>query len=244
MMYTLCVEKKIVKYQKDVLKALSGRLGNFYLAGGTALSLFYFQHRLSVDLDFFARDFVYSDIKRIVAYLENTLKKKISLKGQSLKEKTAKIVVYNIHFTAKEILKIDFVEDTVALLKEPKLVDGIRVLSLDDIYLRKLYALTGMFKIADDTGRDKFIGGRTDAKDFYDVYLLSHTFMPLSEFVAKYCDHAIMEAIIRWFRTFDRMYMMDGVLTLTTDSVIDYKSIERHFKIEVNKIIEYEIGEL
>ena len=238
------MDKKIAKHQKDVLKALSGRAGNFYLAGGTALSLFYFQHRLSVDLDFFARDFVYSDIKRIVAYLESTLKKKMTLKGQSLKEKTAKIVVYNMHFTANDTLKIGFVEDTVDLLKEPKLVDGIRVLSLEDIYLRKLYALAGMFKTADETGRDKFIGGRTEAKDFYDIYFLSHTFMPLSEFVAKYCDHAIMEAIVRWFRMFDRIYMMDGILTLVTNKTIDYKSIERHFKVEVNKIIEYEIGEL
>jgi predicted nucleotidyltransferase component of viral defense system len=238
------VDKKIVKHQKDVLKVLSGRIDNFYLAGGTALSLFYFQHRLSVDLDFFTRDFVYSDIKRIVAYLENTLKKKTALKGQSLKEKTAKIAVYNIYFTAKDMLKIDFVEDTVDLLKEPKLVDGIRVLSLEDIYLRKLYALAGMFKIADDTGRGRFIGGRTDAKDFYDVYFLSHIFMPLSEFAAKYCDRAVMEAIIRWFRTFDRMYIMDGILTLSANKTIDYKSIERHFKVEVNKIIEYEIGEL
>jgi predicted nucleotidyltransferase component of viral defense system len=238
------MDKKIVKHQKDVLKALSGRAGNFYLAGGTALSLFYFRHRLSIDLDFFTRDFVYTDIKRIVAHLENTLKKKMTLKGQSLKEKTAKIVVYNMHFTANDTLKIDFVEDTVDLLKEPKLVDGIRVLSLEDIYLRKLYALAGMFKTADDTGRSKFIGGRTDAKDFYDVYFLSYTFMPLSEFVAKYCDHAIMEAIVRWFRTFDRIYIIDGILTLTTNKTIDYKSIERHFKVEVNKIIEYEIGEL
>ena len=238
------MNKRIAKYQKIVLKALSGRAGNFYLAGGTALSLFYFQHRLSVDLDFFSGDFIYSDVKRIVAYLENALKKKITLKGQSLKEKTAKIVVYNMHFTANDILKIDFVEDTVGLLKEPKLVDGIRVLSLEDIYLRKLYALAGMFKATDDTGRDKFIGGRTSAKDFYDSYFLSHTFMPLSEFVVKYCDHAIMEAIVRWFRTFDRMYMMDGVLTLSTNKIIDYRLIEKHFKTEVNKIVEYEIGEL
>lgn len=244
MLYTLCMSKKIAEYQRDVLRALSGRAGSFYLAGGTALSLFYFQHRLSVDLDFFTRDFVYSDIKRIVMYLENTLKKKMTLKNRSLKDKTAKIVVYNMRFTANDALKIDFVEDTIDLLMEPKLVDGIRVLSLEDIYLRKLYALVGTFRIADEAGRGRFIGGRTDAKDFYDVYFLSHTFMPLSKFAAKYCDHAMMEAIVRWFRTFDRMYIMDGILTLNTNKTIDYKSIERHFKIEINKIVEYEIGEL
>lgn len=224
------------------MKALSGRTGSFYLAGGTALSFFYFRHRLSVDLDFFARDFAYSDVKQIVKHLETSFKKKLTLKGQSLKEKTAKIVVYNMHFTANDLLKIDFVEDTVELIKEPMLVNGIRVLSLEDIYLRKLYALVGMVKTDDETGRGRFIGGRTDAKDFYDVYFLSYTFMLLSEFVTKYCDRAMMEAIIRWFRTYDRMYMMDGVLTLIAKKAIDYKSIEMHFKAEINKIIDYETG--
>ena len=41
---------KIITYQKEVLRALSGRVNEFYLAGGTALSLFYFRHRLSVEL--------------------------------------------------------------------------------------------------------------------------------------------------------------------------------------------------
>ena len=59
MLYTLCMNKRIVSCQKTVLKALSGRMDNFYLAGGTALSLFYFQHRLSVDLDFFTQNFIY-----------------------------------------------------------------------------------------------------------------------------------------------------------------------------------------
>lgn len=236
--------KKILKYQHEVLKALSGKVNNYYLAGGTALSLFYFQHRLSVDLDFFTRKFVYSDITRIAKHLGGVLKKKVDLKGQSLQDKTAKMVVYDIHFTPTDILKIDFVEDTIDLLKKTKVVDGITILSLEDIYLRKLYALAGMVKIVDEAGRDKFIGGRADAKDFYDAYFLSHTFMPLSKFAIKYCDPAIMEAIVKWFRTYDRMAMMDGVLTLDTNKLIDCRVIEKHFKKEVDKILDYEIGEL
>ena len=238
------MDRKIVKYQQDALKVLSGKIDNFYLAGGTALSLFYFQHRLSVDLDFFTRDFVYSDVRRIVTYIENALKKKVTLVGQNVKGKTAKIAVYNINFTAHDTLKIDFVEDTVSLLKEPKVVNGISILSLEDICLRKLYALVGMVGAIDETGRDKFIGGRADARDFYDVYFLSHTFMPLSKFAVKYCDHVIMEAIVKWFRTYDRMEMMNGILALITNKSIDYKSVEKHFKKEVDKIIEYEIGGL
>jgi len=233
-----------VSHQKAVLKALSGRIDNFYLAGGTALSLYYFQHRLSVDLDFFTREFVNSDVLRVTKYLKDALKKEVKLMGRNLNEKTAKIAVYNILFTAKDILKIDFVEDTAVLLKEPKVVDGIRILSLEDIYLRKLYALAGMIRMADETGRDRFAGGRSSAKDFYDVYFLSHTFMTLSEFAGKYCDSVTIEAIVRWFRTFDRMSMIDGILALAVNKTVDYKMIEQHFKKEVKKIIENEIGEL
>ena len=90
------MDKKIITYQRKVLKMLSGRIDNFYLAGGTALSLFYFQHRLSVDLDFFTREFVNSDVLRITKYLKDVLKKEVRLVGRNLSEKTAKIAAYNI----------------------------------------------------------------------------------------------------------------------------------------------------
>ena len=153
------------------------------------------------------------------------------------------MMVYNIYFTPKNVLKIDFVEDSVDLIKEPKKVDGINVLSLEDIYIRKLYALAGMIKGFDEAGRAQFTGGRSDAKDFYDLYFLSHTFIPISRFVKRYCDATMIEAVIRWFRTFDRMAMMDGILTLDTDKKIDYKNFEKHFKKEIDKIIEEQLGE-
>jgi predicted nucleotidyltransferase component of viral defense system len=238
------MEKKIVGYQQKVLKALSGKINNFYLAGGTALSLFYFHHRLSVDLDFFTRDFVDMEVTRTIAYLKKALAKRISLVGRNLEGRTAKIAAYNIHFAAGTALKIDFVEDVAALLKETKVVDGIRILSLADIYIRKLYALAGMVKAVDEAGQDRFLGGRSDAKDFYDIYYLSHTFIPLSKFAVEYCDGTTLEAIIRWFRTYDRMAMMDGVLNLVTDKTVDCKIMERHFKKEIEWIIDYGIGEV
>ena len=235
---------KIITYQKEVLRALSGRVNEFYLAGGTALSLFYFRHRLSVDLDFFSQNFSYPDIERIAVYLESALKKKVELKGQNLGGKIAKMAVYSVHFTAKDSLKIDFVEDTVKLLAKTKTVDGINILSLEDIYMRKLYALAGMVKTLDDAGREDFIGGRADAKDLYDVYFLSHTFMPLSKFTAKYCNQIMREAVIKWFRTYDRMTMTDGLLGLKTNRAVDYKAIERHFKKETDRILDHELDGL
>jgi len=237
-------KKRILKYQQTVLKALSGKIDKFYLAGGTALSLFYFQHRLSVDLDFFTSQLNPSKVKRIMEVLPDTLNVKIKLTGQTLEKDTAKMMVYSVYFTDSEILKIDFVEDFIKLIKKPKIVDGINLLSLEDIYIRKIFALSGFIKTFDEAGHMKFAGGRLDAKDFYDVYFLSHTFIPLSKFVNKYCDAATIESLIRWFRTFDRMEMINGILTVVTDKKIDYKNMEKHFKKEIDKIINEYLGEI
>ena len=237
-------KKDIRKYQGIALKALAGKIDDFYLAGGTALSLFYFQHRFSVDLDFFTDRFSQERIKDIINYLENSIKKKIQLVGRNSDKKKAGILVYNAYFTKNNVLKIDFIEDTVKLVKPTKVVEGIRILSLDDIYLRKLYAVSGAVSVKDSIGRDKFLGGRIESKDLFDIYYLSNTFMPVSKFVKKYGNSLIVEGLIQWFRMYDRMEMMEGIMTLDTDKEIDCRKIENHFKVEIDKLIENQIGEI
>jgi len=95
-----------------------------------------------------------------------------------------------------------------------------------------------------NTGRKRLAGGRTEAKDFFDLYFLSHTFMPLCEFVDRYGSPVIKEGIITWYRTYDRMAIIDGILRLKTDKKVDYRSMERHFREEVDRIIEREIEEI
>lgn len=235
--------KRIIDYQHKVLGALKGRIDDFYLAGGTALSLFYFQHRLSVDLDFFTQKFSAVRVKAIIEHLADALKKDIKLVGRNNgRNETARMVVYDIGITRSERLKIDFVEDFIKLIKKPREMEGIKILSLEDIYVRKIYAVAGIIRTIGNTGRAKFLGGRTEAKDFYDLYCLSHTFMPLSKVANKYCDAAMAEALVRWFRTYDRMSIMDGLLSLDTDKRPDAKNIERHFAKEIDRIIEERIG--
>ena len=53
------MEQEVLKnWQKRViaLVASTPELGHFYLTGGTALSGYYLQHRISDDLDFFTED--------------------------------------------------------------------------------------------------------------------------------------------------------------------------------------------
>jgi predicted nucleotidyltransferase component of viral defense system len=237
------MRKRIVDYQKRVLRELSGKIDDFYLVGGTALALFYFQHRLSVDLDFFTpvKYFSHKRIEEIVALLKAAVNKPISLTAQNLNKKQTRMMIYNIHFTKQEALKMDFVEDVFPMLTAAKVVDGVRVLSLEDIYLRKLYAICGVLPVLDEIGHEHFVGGRAAAKDFYDLFYLSHTFMPLSKFVVKYGNRQAVQGVITWFHSYDRMAMMDGVLNLNTTHKPDCKVMEKHFTLEVDKIVGKEI---
>lgn len=235
--------KDITKYQRETLKVLSGKIDDFYLAGGTALALFYFQHRVSVDLDFFSQNFSPKRVEEIAAFLKMSLKKEITLTQSAGGGELAMISVYNIYFSAKFSLKVDFVEDVIELIKRPANVDGINILSLEDIYIRKLYAVCGVVKTTDKSGRTRFIGGRTEAKDFYDLFMLSNTFMPLSKFVGEYGNANIVEALVGWYSTYDRMGVIDGLLNLDTTKKVDFKAIDQHFKKEIGRIIEAELDD-
>ena len=48
--------KALTPLKRDFLKAFFDRSQAFFLTGGSALGIFYLQHRLSFDLDFFTTD--------------------------------------------------------------------------------------------------------------------------------------------------------------------------------------------
>jgi predicted nucleotidyltransferase component of viral defense system len=233
---------KLLEYQDKVLKLLAGKMEDFYLVGGTALSRIYFKHRISYDLDFFTKKFSKAKISMIMQEIAKSLKLQVSLAKEQNKKDMAKMVVYYIYISKGEILKIDFVEDFLELIAPLKTVDGIKVLSLEDIYLRKIFVVSGAIETTDLTGRKTFKGGRKEPKDFYDLYVLSHTFMRLSEFVRRYCDSTRKEGLITCFRSYDRMEMKTGLLDIITDNKIDYKNMERHFNEEIDRLVKKEIG--
>lgn len=241
MLYTLDMSKILLKSQEKILEMLSGKIDEFYLTGGTALSLFYFHHRLSGDLDFFTRKFDRGRIVKIVEGLSTGIEKPIELIGQQMRKNKARMLVYRIIFDKKESLRIDFVEDFLKFIKPVKVINGIGVLSLEDIYLRKLYAVTGFLQTIDSIEHKEMAGGRQEAKDFYDLYCLSQIFMRLSDFAAKYCDSTQQETLVRWFRTYDRLRSKTGLLELKVKKKIDYRELELHFKKEIDNLLEREL---
>jgi len=232
--------KRVIEKRDKVLEILADKLAGFYLAGGTALSLFYFQHRESYDLDFFTKEFSREKIEKIMAHLYNVMGLKMKLEGEEQRKDRAQMLRYSLAIDKSHSLKIDFIEDVYKLIKPFKTVNGVWVLSIEDIYLRKIFAVCGSREMVDSAGRKMFVGGRQEAKDFFDLYFLSNTFMPLSKFAVKYCNQAQMESIIVWYRTYDRMQMKIGLTDIATDKNIDYRDMERHFKSEVEQIVKQE----
>jgi hypothetical protein len=124
------------------------------------------------------------------------------------------------------------------LLNPLKKIDGINILSLEDLYLRKIYTIAGHIPTLNGIGRKVILGGRQEAKDFYDVYCLSSITTPLSEFVSRLDSNVVKEGIVRWFQSYDRMKMKDGLLELITKNNLDYRLMENHFKQEIDKLLE------
>jgi predicted nucleotidyltransferase component of viral defense system len=123
-------------------------LSDFNLVGGTALAL-QLAHRISIDLDLFTyKDF---NSKQIIAELNQ----KYQL--FDIKEYPGTLNL-NIEYPANSgnLIKTDIIKYAYPLLKPLIILDGIRVLSKEDIIPMKLSA----------------IGNRGSKKDFYDIFFL------------------------------------------------------------------------
>ena len=119
-------------------------LNDFYLVGGTALALHY-GHRISVDLDFFTEKEFDTSI------LIDTFKEKYKLDILSQAKNT---LTLNIRF-----VKTDFIRHNYPLLNPFQEIEGIKLLSVEDIAAMKLNSTMN----------------RGSKKDFYDIYeLLNH----------------------------------------------------------------------
>lgn len=130
----------------ELLKSLmqDENLDNFFLVGGTALSL-QIGHRISIDIDLFSQNAF--DEGQMLSYLESNksfqldYQDKNTIKGQI--DKT----------------KVDLITHSYPLVKKLNEIEGIRFASLEDIAAMKLNAI---------------VGNGTRLKDFIDIAFMSH----------------------------------------------------------------------
>lgn len=143
------------KYQIEFLKVFSTNTWSkdFYLAGGTALAHYHFQHRLSDDLDFFSpKPF---SVTTIGLFLQN-IKKPLKIKDIS-KQHLYDRYIYTLHYQDGFELKVEFTlyfKPHYPLQQDKTL--HIQVENKQDIFLDKLAAVMD----------------RTEIKDYVDIYTL------------------------------------------------------------------------
>jgi predicted nucleotidyltransferase component of viral defense system len=150
-------EKSILTLnQKKILEVISVEkyfTERFYLAGGTALSEFYFKHRLSEDLDFFNENEEVDSIT-IMRFFEKNAKK-IRIKNIETKNVFG-FFTFFLNFTDGDILKVDF-----NYYPFPRIEKGVKFknLQVESVY---------------DIGVDKVhtIVLKPRARDYIDVYFI------------------------------------------------------------------------
>jgi predicted nucleotidyltransferase component of viral defense system len=131
-------------------------LSEFVLVGGTALSL-QIGHRKSIDLDFFT----------VIDFESNSLIEQLSQSyNLTVLHKTPQTVIGKI-----DGVKVDFIRFRYPFIRPVIFMEGIRMLSVDDIAPMKLDAIVG----------------RGKKKDFYDLYFLLNQYS-LKELLALYTE--------------------------------------------------------
>lgn len=108
------MDQRIRKAQSEILEVFTKEAEDFALAGGTALELYYLQHRFSRDLDFFSPKYDAKEIERLIAAFEKRIKNKIKLQSEFTINGRARARFYAVPVKGLRVpLKIDFVEDVI-----------------------------------------------------------------------------------------------------------------------------------
>lgn len=231
------MDKPIRKTQKEVLEIFSRQKTHFALCGGTALELFYLQHRFSKDLDFFAPHYRNEAVERLVACFSKELGVKIKFNSQFLARGRARVKFYDMPIKkTKKALKIDFVEDVLFDKPAIKSFGGVRVYDAKCIYLQKLAAIGGNLIMLDEAGRE-FSKGRAAARDVYDLYLLSKKIQPLHLFLKKQSSQ-IQRGLVHWYQTFSRQQLKFDLLDLDIyDKKFDSREMIAYLEKEIKEFI-------
>ena len=230
--------RQLYKQQDKILKKIFDNEKNIFpdarviLAGGTALSRCYLQHRVSYDLDFFVN--VRFDPFMVQHRLTDA---KVQL--QSVEALDDKMYASQLHGMVKindDLLKISIIEDTYADKFPLETACGIHTETIEGLYHRKLRTIAGSGEgITSSTGRTVHEGARKTARDLFDLYVLSNEIKPLMKFVREINEHgaAVPEALlISGIRKISWMDLMDefGMLELAEKYAgIKAFDIKRHF---------------
>ncbi len=207
--------------QKTVLHAVvrSPLHDLFRLSGGTALSAFYLEHRLSEDLDFFSSEKITLDA------IEDFLKSLHDVRAISLAKQYDRNI-FSLTLKDGALLKVEFTWYSLPSLEPANDVQGLKIDAFLDIVVNKLCAIADRF----------------DAKDYVDVYVAminSSLFLAdLFRLAEKKCGIAGIGHVLK-----NRLLQVpDGVDLLPLKITTERKEIEMFFTQQIRKMVEKELS--
>ena len=234
------MDLRLRKTQLKILKVFATKAKTFALSGGTALDLYYLHHRFSVDLDFFSPKYDFKEIDSIVAGFKKHADA-VNLESEFIAGGRARVRFYSIRLKeARRLLKIDFVEDVLFERPDIRKFERVPVYGVENIYLQKIVAIVGTRLGENGVGRE-IISGRKEARDVFDVYMLSKKIRPLHTFLHK-VPRQTQRGMVQWYRSFSRQELKLALLDLDIyDRKFDAKEMVVYLEDEIKKFMKEEL---
>lgn len=136
------------------------------MTGGTALAEFYFQHRLSEDIDLFSEKEVNP---RVIESFLKGVSAKLGI-SKIIKENFLGLYTYKLQYKDGEVLKVDFNYYPFPRIEQGPYFHKLPVSSLYDIAVNKIHT----------------ISMRSRARDFIDLYFIfKNTDYPVEKYLNK-----------------------------------------------------------
>ena len=201
MIYKETVSKEMWKLLQRLME--DEMLKDYILVGGTALAL-RLGHRLSVDIDLFTTKAF--DSKMMLKYLQDNYS--VQEKGNRLHNNTV--------LTYIDDIKVDIVTHNYPLLNSVENIEGVRMISNEDIGAMKLHAI--------HQSGDRY-------KDFVDMYfLLEHEPLKfyLEAYQKKYDKDPYWASI--GLKTYEKITTFDGV-DMLKEKQQDWKHIQKRLEL-------------
>ena len=223
----------LLSAQKAITTLVTTRYPQVYLVGGTAISLQH-RHRVSEDLDFFTQRYSRALHRAIAAFIRRKTGYPCTLVAEETRRRYVPMAVYECSLGRNTALKIDVVKDVVPLLK-PRGANGIA--SMDDLYYRKILAVTGWSARLSETGR-ALAGERQKTKDVFDLYYLSQHVEPLSAWFSRHGDRAAYERLTAWYLGIPKQKTVGELLELVPgcDTKAVFKTLDEQIIYRLNRV--------
>lgn len=155
------------------------------LAGGTALARYYLNHRISRDLDFFLPgNFDPAIVEKQINNLDIPLFDVTRIPSGRF--------VTQLHGWAQingQRIKVSVIEDLFADMFDVAVINNVRTEVIDGLYHRKLRTIAGTGYSVSTVGQGHLQGGRQNARDIFDLYVLDSQQEPIHQFVERINRH-------------------------------------------------------